>query len=51
MGKITRLELENFTCFAKLDLEFSNGVNVLIGAAFSTSDNDLMGLVVFKAFN
>jgi len=31
MGKITRLELENFTCFAKLDLEFSNGVNVLIG--------------------
>ena len=31
MGKITRLELENFTCFAKLDLEFSNGVNVFIG--------------------
>ncbi len=31
MGKITRLELENFTCFAKLDLEFSSGVNVLIG--------------------
>ncbi|MEI7868933.1 MAG: AAA family ATPase [Candidatus Methylumidiphilus sp.] len=33
MGKITRLELENFTCFAKLDLEFSNGVNVLIGVS------------------
>ena len=31
MGKITRLELENFTCFAKLDLEFSDGVNVFIG--------------------
>jgi len=31
MGKITRLELENFTCFSKLDLDFSNGVNVLIG--------------------
>jgi len=31
MGKITRLQLENFTCFAKLDLEFSNGVNVLLG--------------------
>ncbi len=31
MGKITRLQLENFTCFEKLDLEFSNGVNVLIG--------------------
>lgn len=31
MGKITRLQLENFTCFAKLDLEFSSGVNVLIG--------------------
>jgi len=31
MGKITRLELENFTCFEKLNLEFSNGVNVLIG--------------------
>lgn len=31
MGKITQLQLENFTCFEKLDLEFSNGVNVLIG--------------------
>ncbi len=31
MGKITRLQLENFTCFEKLDVEFSNGVNVLIG--------------------
>ncbi len=31
MGKITRLELENFTCFAKLDLEFSDGVNAFIG--------------------
>jgi len=31
MGKITKLELENFTCFEKLDLEFSDGVNVLIG--------------------
>jgi hypothetical protein len=31
MGKITRLQLENFTCFAKLDVEFSNGVNILIG--------------------
>jgi AAA15 family ATPase/GTPase len=31
MGKLTRLALGNFTCFEKLDLEFSNGVNVLIG--------------------
>ncbi|MCX7112295.1 MAG: AAA family ATPase [Proteobacteria bacterium] len=31
MGKITRLQLENLTCFEKLYLEFSNGVNVLIG--------------------
>ena len=31
MGKITNLKLENFTCFEKLDLEFSDGVNVFIG--------------------
>ena len=31
MGKITRLQLENFTCFEKLGLEFSEGVNVLMG--------------------
>lgn len=31
MGRITRVELENFTAFAKLDQEFSPGVNILIG--------------------
>lgn len=31
MGKITGLKLVNFTCFAKLDLAFSSGINVLIG--------------------
>ena len=29
---ITRIQLENFTSFAKLDVEFSPGINVLIGA-------------------
>ena len=29
--KIKRLELENFTCFSKVDLEFSSGINVFIG--------------------
>jgi AAA15 family ATPase/GTPase len=31
MGKIARLELKNFTCFANLDLAFSPGINLLIG--------------------
>jgi predicted ATPase len=29
--KIQGLELENFTCFAKAKMEFSSGINVLIG--------------------
>jgi predicted ATP-dependent endonuclease of OLD family len=29
--KIQGLELENFTCFAKVKMEFSSGINVLIG--------------------
>lgn len=32
MRSITRIQLENFTSFAKLDVEFSPGVNVFIGA-------------------
>lgn len=32
MGKLTSLALENFTAFEKLNLSFSPGVNVLIGA-------------------
>lgn len=31
MGKLTRVELENFTVFAELDQTFSPGINVLIG--------------------
>lgn len=30
-NKIRRLQLENFTCFSKADLEFSPGINVFIG--------------------
>lgn len=30
-NKIKRLQLENFTCFERVDLEFSPGVNVFIG--------------------
>ena len=30
-NKISRLELENFTCFAKADMDFSSGINVFIG--------------------
>jgi predicted ATP-dependent endonuclease of OLD family len=30
-NKIQRLELENFTCFSKINLEFSSGINVFIG--------------------
>jgi predicted ATP-dependent endonuclease of OLD family len=30
-NKIQRLELENFTCFSKANLEFSSGINVFIG--------------------
>jgi predicted ATPase len=30
-NKISRLELENFTCFAKADMAFSSGINVFIG--------------------
>ena len=30
-NKIKRLELENFTCFAKADMDFSSGINVFIG--------------------
>lgn len=32
MSKLTALKLENFTAFEKLTLDFSSGVNVLIGA-------------------
>jgi ABC-type ATPase involved in cell division len=32
MSKITHITLENFTAFAKLDVAFSPGVNVIIGA-------------------
>lgn len=30
-NKIQRLQLENFTCFERADLEFSSGINVFIG--------------------
>ena len=30
-NKIKRLELQNFTCFAKADMDFSSGINVFIG--------------------
>jgi predicted ATPase len=30
-GKIEGIQLRNFTCFADLDVEFSEGINVLIG--------------------
>ena len=30
-NKISRLELENFTCFAKAEMDFSSGINVFIG--------------------
>ncbi len=30
-NKIKRLELENFTCFGKAEMDFSSGINVLIG--------------------
>lgn len=30
-NKIKRLELENFTCFSKVELDFSSGINVFIG--------------------
>ena len=29
---ITRVKLENFTCFESLDLEPTPGINVLVGA-------------------
>ncbi len=29
--KIQRLELENFTCFSKVNLDFSSGINIFIG--------------------
>lgn len=32
MSKITRVKLENLTAFSQLDLNFSAGVNILIGA-------------------
>ncbi|QFY44247.1 AAA family ATPase [Candidatus Methylospira mobilis] len=32
MSKITRIKLENFTAFSSLDVEFSKGVNIIIGA-------------------
>lgn len=32
MSKLTALKLENFTAFEKLELDFSPGINVLIGA-------------------
>lgn len=32
MSKISRIKLENFTAFNKLDQEFSQGINVIIGA-------------------
>lgn len=31
MARLTRIKLENFTAFNKLDLQFSPGVNVIIG--------------------
>lgn len=31
MSPLTRVRLKNFTAFADLDLEFSPGVNVLLG--------------------
>ena len=30
-NKIQRLELENFTCFAKAEMDFSSGINVFKG--------------------
>ncbi|MEK7257758.1 MAG: AAA family ATPase, partial [Bacteroidota bacterium] len=30
-NKIKRLELENFTCFGKVGMDFSPGINVFIG--------------------
>jgi predicted ATPase len=30
-NKISRLELENFTCFTKAEMDFSSGINVFIG--------------------
>ena len=30
-NKIQRLKLENFTCFAKAEMDFSSGINVFIG--------------------
>ncbi|MBK9014263.1 MAG: AAA family ATPase [Saprospiraceae bacterium] len=30
-NKIKRLELENFTCFGKVAMDFSPGINVIIG--------------------
>jgi predicted ATP-dependent endonuclease of OLD family len=30
-NKIKRLELENFTCFGKVAMDFSPGINVFIG--------------------
>ena len=32
MGKLKSLHIENFTVFDKLDIEFCDGVNVIIGA-------------------
>ncbi|MGC8733126.1 MAG: AAA family ATPase [Halothiobacillaceae bacterium] len=32
MSKITHIKLDNFTCFARLDEAFSQGVNIIIGA-------------------
>lgn len=45
--KIRRLELENFTCFTKAEMDFSSGVNVFIGENGTGKTHVLKVLYVF----
>lgn len=58
-GKIEGLRLSNFTCFADLEVSFSEGINVIIGenglgkthllkVAFSSAKNQILGYESFQ---
>ncbi|MEM8524560.1 MAG: AAA family ATPase [Bacteroidota bacterium] len=46
--KIRRLELENFTCFSKVELDFSLGINVFIGENGTGKTHLLKGLYFLR---
>ncbi len=48
-NKIQRLQLENFTCFERADLEFSPGINIFIGEN-GTGKTHLLKVMYFLRF-